>query len=313
MDLSDFMEIKEEKREKVLLIDANNLSMRCLYVAAVPGKKRIDELSNTDLKSIDQYGFIPQVFKRTVLMSIRKICRQFRPNRIIFCQEGFNNWRKEAFETYKSNRAVNREESAIDFNQFFAICNEFYEGLSKCMKNSLFLKVNRLEADDLIALTTKLRQDWDIVALTTDKDFYQLHKYSNFKQYDPIKEKYITVINPKEALLEKIVLGDKGDDVPPLKKGVGPKTFQKILSDGLDAWIDNNELREAFERNTKLISFDCIPVEFNSSVSNILDNWKPELFDSREFYNFIANNGLGAIFEELETFINIFAEVKSEN
>ena len=172
------------------------------------------------------------------------------------------------------------------------------------MKNSQFLTVPHLEADDLIALTVMNEPNWDITLVSTDKDFYQLHAYKNFHQWDPIKEEYIQVMNPEAALMEKIVLGDRSDNIPSLKKGVGTKTFAKIYSEGLNEWLSLNMLQESFDRNTKLISFRCIPEEYKSQVKNIIEDFEKQPFDSREFFNFIIGEGLGAFMDKATDFIN---------
>lgn len=238
-------------------------------------------------------------------MSIRKLARTFQPDRIIFCRESHDgNWRKSIYADYKGNRAAARESSVIDFNSFFPINEKFIEGLEKCMKNSQFLTVPHLEADDLIALTVMNEPNWDITLVSTDKDFYQLHAYKNFHQWDPIKEEYIQVMNPEAALMEKIVLGDRGDNIPSLKKGVGTKTFAKIYSEGLNEWLSLNMLQESFDRNTKLISFRCIPEEYKSQVKNIIEDFEKQPFDAREFFNFIIGEGLGAFMDKATDFIN---------
>ena len=191
-----------------------------------------------------------------ILYSIRKLIRNFNPDRVIYCKESYDgNWRKSIYPEYKANRAAARESSVVDMGKFFEVNNNFVLGLERCMKQAQFLTVPHLEADDLIALTVMTQPNWDITLVSTDKDFYQLHSFKNFHQWDPIKEEYIQIINPEAALLEKVVRGDRSDNIPSLKRGVGTKTFAKIYQEGLNDWIVENNLQESFDRNQKLISF----------------------------------------------------------
>jgi len=295
-ELENFINFTEEHptKEKVLLVDTNNMSMRCLYALAY-------DPTDTQFTS----------YKNAFLGSLKKAIRQFEPTKIIFCQEGGNNWRKEAFDGYKASRAAGYAESAVDFNEFFTMNNEFIAGLQKALQNALFLRVPKLEADDLIALITKYKQDWEIVLISTDKDFYQLHKYSNFHQYDPIKHKYVTVLDPKLALMQKIITGDKSDDIPQLKLRVGPKTVEKIIIDGLDEWLETNDLKEKFDRNRRLIDFDYIPAELHKPVLDAVNNWQQGRFNGTEYMNFIANAHLGLEVEKLNETIEIFSRVHS--
>lgn len=246
-----------------------------------------------------------------MLMSIRALARDFKPNRIIFCREAHDrNWRYDIYPEYKGNRAAARDSSIVDFSAFFPTNEEFINNLQDCMKNCQFLTVPHLEADDLIASIVKTKPEWDIVLISTDKDFYQLHTHSNFKQYDPIKGQYVNVINPDAALMEKIVRGDKSDNIPSIQKGIGSVKFAKIYSEGLNDWIVNNNLQEAFDRNTKLISFKSIPIEYQNQVMDAVNNFVPQDFDARSFYNLIIGNGLGAFLDKITDFINILKGVK---
>ncbi|MBO7696372.1 MAG: hypothetical protein J6T10_27355 [Methanobrevibacter sp.] len=294
--LDDFMEDitpTTNKHEKVLLVDYHNLAMRNLFGQA---------FDPTDVSFVG--------FRVSMLVSIRKLARDFQPNRIIFCKEAHDrNWRYDVYSDYKAGRAEARESSVVDFSAFFPINESFMNGLEACLRNCQFLKIPHLEADDLIALTVMTNPDWDITLVSTDKDFYQLHKYKNFKQWDPIKGEYITIINPEAALQEKIVRGDKSDNIPSLQKGVGSKRFAKIYSEGLMDWINKNNLQESYDRNTKLISFNCIPTEYHQIVKNALNEFKKEPFDGRAFYSFVIGNGLGAFLDKTTDFINIMKNV----
>ena len=289
MNIDEFLDSPaEQPKENVLLIDLHNLCMRHLF-AQIPDP--------TDI-SFTQY-------KIGILYSIRKLIRKFNPDRVIYCKESYDgNWRKSIYPDYKANRAAKRESAVVDMNKFFEINNEFIAGLERCMKQSQFLTVPHLEADDLIALTVMTQPNWDVTLVSTDKDFYQLHAYKNFHQYDPIKEEYIQIINPEMALLEKVVRGDRIDNIPSIKKGVGTKTFAKIFNQGLNEWLVENNLQDAFDRNQKLISFRCIPEEFKSQVKNTLEDFEKQPFDSREFFNFIINEGIGAFMAQATEFIN---------
>lgn len=292
-DLSEFISYEEQKKDTVLLVDTNNLAMRCLFALAY---------DPTDVNFT--------MYKNAFLMSLRKIIKQLQPNRIIFCLEGFHNWRKTLFTDYKCSRAPGREASPVDFDAFFKMNNEFIEDLSNVLKNALFLKIEHLEADDLIAMSAKYKKEWNIIAVSTDKDFYQLHKFKNFKQWDPIKDRFIEVLNPETALMVKIITGDKSDDIPQLKFRVGAKTVEKIISEGkLDEWLKENDLVEKFDRNRKLVDFEFIPDEFRSIFLDRVNCWKQGKFDGRAFFNFVVKHGLGIEVERMDETIEIFSKV----
>lgn len=297
MGIEDFIDEGQEiktKKDQVLLIDLHNLAMRNLYA---------QPFDPTDVTFLG--------FRVAMLMSIRKLARDFKPNKIIFCCESHQrNWRADIYEDYKANRIADRASSTINFDSFFPANDSFIDGFKNCAKNCQFLTIPHLEADDLIASIVMNKPEWDITLVSTDKDFYQLHTYQNFKQYDPINNKFISVLNPDAALAEKIVRGDKSDNIPSLRKGVGQKTFAKIYSNGLQDWITTNFLQEAFDRNTKLISFKAIPIEYQQAVKDAVNSFEAHDFDARSFYSFIIGSGMGCFLDKINDFINILKDVK---
>ena len=50
--------------------------------------------------------------------------------------------------------------------------------------------------------------------VSSDKDFIQLHKYYNVKQFSPTQKKLLNSIDPNEYLKEHIMKGDRGDGIP---------------------------------------------------------------------------------------------------
>ena len=53
-----------------------------------------------------------------------------------------------------------------------------------------------------------------VMILSGDKDFIQLQKYPNVKQYSPITKKMINGMNPDDYLKEHVLKGDTSDGVP---------------------------------------------------------------------------------------------------
>lgn len=306
MGFSKFADITAApvSKPEVLLIDYSNLAMRCLH--SLP------------------YDPLDESFKRWRLLmmgSIKKSIRDRKPDKVIFCMEGGNNWRKLYYPQYKANRVYGKpEETAdgkddakhtIDFDKFFAESARFVRSLAAYIPNTQFLCVPGSEADDLIAIITKSQQQWNVTCQSSDRDFYQLFKYPNYKQYDGIKRKFIEVINPEMYLLEKIIVGDGGDNVPQLKQKIGPKRAEAIINseEGLEAWLKKENLEKEFERNRTLISFDCIPEEVQFNIRTAVESFEPKKFDPRKTMDFLVENDLAAMFDDFNVFINLFTKL----
>ena len=108
------------------------------------------------------------------------------------------------------------------------------------------------------------------------KDFIQLQKYPNVKQYSPILKKYVNDHNPSTYIKEHILKGDTSDGVPNV---LSPdNTFvdsirqrplgRKKIETWLDIHIDDlpEEVKRNYQRNDKLINLDNIPEELGKEI-----------------------------------------------
>ena len=117
------------------------------------------------------------------------------------------------------------------------------------------------------------------IIISSDKDFTQLQKYKNIKQFSPIQKKMLTVSDPYKYLKEHIIRGDKGDGIPNILspddcivEGVRQRPISKKK---VETWMDKkpedfceNGMSEKWERNKKLIDFDCIPKEISDAIAD---------------------------------------------
>lgn len=280
-------------KDRVLLIDFANLSIRNLFAV------KYDPLD-------ENYT----VWKNMIIRSLRKLFLAFDPGRVIFCLEGRNNWRKDVYPEYKAQRKLARDTSHIDFDTFFPVQNDFIEVLKNLLTNCCFLQVEGAEADDLIGCITKNNPKWNIINISTDRDFFQLYKFNNYRQYDPIKNKFIEVVEPKNYLLEKVILGDMGDNIPNIRAGIGPKTAAKIVNckEGLDEWLKIQNLEAEFNRNLTLIDFEFIPEEVQNEINKALKEYKITKFDPRALMDFFTKNDLTAFISDITLLANLFSK-----
>ena len=75
------------------------------------------------------------------------------------------------------------------------------------------IEVYGAEADDIIA-TICSEYSEEILILSGDKDFIQMQRFPNVKQYSPITKKMINGANPDGYLKEHIFKGDSTDGIP---------------------------------------------------------------------------------------------------
>ena len=151
-------------------------------------------------------------WKSEILKSLVWLMRETEANSLILAMEGKKCWRYEVFDQYKSHRKEEKAKAKMDFDTYYPMFDSFCSLLRQYMPNIYQIKVARAEGDDVVAsLTKRLTPDYDVICVSTDRDFYQLLKYPGYRQFHPIKRKYVEVLNPERYLLEKVIVGDHKD------------------------------------------------------------------------------------------------------
>ena len=220
------------------------------------------------------------LLRHMVLNSIRSYNQKFKNEygeMIIACDAG-NNWRRQIFPYYKANRRKNREKSELNWTQIFDTLSKVREELKEFFPYRV-IQIDGAEADDIIGtlVDTFGNTSEKILIMSGDKDFVQLQRYMNVKQYDPVQKKWRTTNDPDRFVKEHIMRGDTGDGVPNFLSAdntfvVGAR--QKPLSQKkLDAWIhmdprdfcDDNMLR-GYMRNQQLVDLTFIPENLREQV-----------------------------------------------
>jgi hypothetical protein len=220
------------------------------------------------------------LLRHMVLNSIRSYNQKFKNEygeMIIACDAG-NNWRRQIFPYYKANRRKNREKSELNWTQIFDTLSKVREELKEFFPYRV-IQIDGAEADDIIGtlVDTFGNTSEKILIMSGDKDFVQLQRYMNVKQYDPVQKKWRTTNDPDRFVKEHIMRGDTGDGVPNFLSAdntfvVGAR--QKPLSQKkLDAWIhmdprdfcDENMLR-GYMRNQQLVDLTFIPENLREQV-----------------------------------------------
>jgi 5'-3' exonuclease len=153
------------------------------------------------------------------------------------------------------------------------------------------IHLDEVEADDVIATlvdsTQQFGSDEPVMIISSDKDFIQLQRYNNVKQFSPMSKTFIKESDPIRALREKILRGDSGDGIPNVLSY--DSTFvdnvrQKTLSSKkVDEWIkdwDNlskvmeNDVYLNFKRNKTLIDLSEIPQDKKAAIINTFESIK---------------------------------------
>ena len=222
--------------------------------------------------------------RHMILNSVRMYRTMFNDEygEVILTYDSKHYWRRDFFPQYKSNRKKGREADNKDWDAIFEVLNKIKAEIKENLPYK-FLEVYGAEADDIIATICKYSQtekdrskNEKIIIISGDKDFIQLQKYMNVKQYSPILKKLVNGSNPETYIKEHILKGDTSDGVPNV---LSP---DNTFTDGLrqrplgkkkiEAWLDmdisefKDEVKRNYQRNEKLIDLSKIPDELENEI-----------------------------------------------
>ena len=256
--------------------------------------------------------------RHMILNSLRMYRTKFKEEfgELILCFDSRHYWRRDHFPYYKAGRKKDRKESNLDWDAIFSCLNDIKQELKDYFPYK-HLEVYGAEADDIIAVLC-LELEYDngkTLILSGAKDFIQLHRFTNVKQYSPITKKFINGIDPYEYLTEHILKGDTSDGVPNVlspdntfvdglrQKPVGKKKIAEWTGNILipaEMALPNEEARRNFQRNEKLIDLSKSPEDIFMSC---LDAYKEASDGDRsKLLNYFIEKRLSNLTESIGDF-----------
>lgn len=306
MSLLDVMEVDQTDINTLVIIDLHNMIFRNLFIA----HNILNSEENKDSNPLtDNFN----LWKHLMLNGLYGYVKQFSADRLVVAMEGRNYWRRGVYAAYKGNRAAARDESPIDFEKFFPIMDQFLDELRIILPSAMFLKIDKAEADDVIAVLSKNVSTNKTIIVSNDKDMYQLHKYPWIKQWNPIKKNFVEILSPDRDLQIKILTGDPGDNIPSVGKKInrkiGPVNAKKIL-DNFEEEMKNPALFEAYNLNKTLIDFSCIPESISKEILDTYNNYKVGKYVGRTMYQYMIERDMQKNLENLQDFNKVFGELK---
>ena len=188
-----------------------------------------------------------QVLIRKCVIDLCNTVRKFRDVKRVAVVIDSHSWRYNYYEDYKY--ALTRVRDPY-YKHFLTVLDMLEQLLRK--KGLIVSRVNGAEGDDLLyvwALYFGYCLDEQLVIITGDSDIRQIinknvslynNNSKNLKLYCiPEKEVFwneyldtdvqVVPTKPFEVLLYKVVMGDKSDNIPKLKKGFGDKAFENFI------------------------------------------------------------------------------------
>ena len=251
----------------MILVDMNQVTISNLMMQV--GSKRQNDVDEN-------------LVRHMVLNSLRMYRSRFFEEfgELILCYDNKRYWRRDYFPNYKCNRRKDRANSNLDWNLIFETLNTIRDEIVENFPYKV-IEVDGAEADDCIAticmhINQTPNEYEKVLILSSDKDFIQLQKYLNVKQYSPILKKYVEGHNPDTYIKEHILKGDTSDGIPnvlsPDNTFVDGLRQKPLGKKKIDAWLNMNindlhdEVKRNYQRNVKLIDLSKIPNELESEI-----------------------------------------------
>jgi hypothetical protein len=273
-------------------------------------------LSNIIVQKLNDENMI----RHMVLNSIRMYNKRYRKEygQMVICADGMNTWRRQYFPEYKGMRRKGKEESTMDWNEIFRIVNLIREEIQENLPYKV-LHMEGCEADDIIGALAIRTQEFGhgepVMIVSSDKDFIQLQKYNNVKQFSPIQKKAVTDKNPRTYLFNHVMRGDSGDGIPNVLSK--DDTFMSggkqtpLRQTRIDDWAANadklkdympEDLYRNYQRNKTLIDLNEIPENIQESIINKYDNQKLPM--KMKVLNYLIKKRCTNLIECVEEFYN---------
>jgi hypothetical protein len=263
-------------------------------------------------------NLIRHMILNSIRMYRKKYFREF--GEVVITSDGSKNWRYEAFPQYKSKRKEARKESKIDWKEVFRITNKVFDELNEYFPYKVVMH-DKCEADDVIAqLALSTQVDFGhiepVMIISSDKDFGQLQKYSNIRQYSPMLKKEIKVENPRKQLIELILKGDQADGIPNVlssddtfTQGIRQTPLRQAKIDEIIADLDEGELLYAaswyrnYLRNKKLIDLTETPKALKEEIINTFEQQGNKSDNKKKVMSYLIANNCVNLVEVIGDFI----------
>src|SRR6056300_2097817 len=267
--------------------------------------------------------FDERLIRHMILNSLRMYRTRYKDEygELVLAVDASNNWRRKAFPQYKANRKKGRDESTFDWNEAFRILNTVREEMAENFPYKV-IRIDGCEADDVIGTIVSMNPDSNndfnpekIMIVSSDRDFLQLLRFNNVRQFSPLLKKELKEQNPRLYLQTHIIKGDKGDGVPNILsddnvfvEGFRQTPMSQKKVDALIEDVNEGELLYAaswyrnYCRNKKLIDLSETPSELKTQIINTYNEQDPGPKTSKVL-NYLVAKRCNNLIESVQEFI----------
>jgi len=281
----------------MILVDMNQISLASMMMHLHMSKTKEPEDS---------------MVRHMILNSLRMYRTRFSSEygELVLCHDSRHYWRRDFFPEYKASRRKGREKSDLDWDAIFQCLNAIKEEIKINMPYKC-IEVYGAEADDIIGTLCATISE-EIMIISGDKDFIQLQRFPNVKQFSPITKKTVNGANPGGYLKEHVFRGDTSDGVPNVlspdntftdglrQRPLGKKKIASWMDHNFEDVAPNDEVKRNYQRNRKLIDLTYTPDEL---TKEIIDTYNEAPFGDRsKLLNYFIQKRLKNLTESIGEF-----------
>jgi len=290
----------------MLLIDWQQLMYATLHAQSTFGQGQIQ----------------PGLLKHSILNVLRGLISRFKEQNtdkiIVICCDSKNSWRKDSFPFYKASRKKVRDASThIDWTEVFPIFDQLKVDLKENFPY-IVIDVDQAEADDIIGVLTNHYSKSNVIIVSADKDFLQLHR-PGVIQWDNIRSRYLSTTN-NNYLNEHILQGDRGDGIPNVlsdndcfvigkrQTTLRQKTIDKMIAELNKLQSDNemvswqSDITRNFLRNKLLIDLSMTPQHICDEIIHQFETQKKSPKKSN-ILNYLMANRMSDLIQHMQEFV----------
>ena len=181
-----------------------------------------------------------------IISSLKKIGVKKDDKIILAVDSKYGSWRKNFDFSYKKDRKEKRDKSPIDWKTMYKRMNKFVKLLDEATPFHI-IRLKKMEADDIMAYSTKFYKDKECILISYDSDFEQLLLRDNVKIFSP---------HPKAKNCPyKILDLDRQKEIAKAYKSLAKK-IKKEVSDGL---VSDLLTEQDFEKRESIVSLLSLP------------------------------------------------------
>lgn len=261
------------------------------------------------------------LLRHMILNSLRMYRNSYKDKfgELVLCCDGKNNWRRGYYPQYKANRKKKREADTFDWAKAFEILTNVRKEIQENFPYKV-IQVDECEADDIIGTLCENTQEFgqyeDVMIISADKDFLQLQRFPNVRQYSPLLKKEYKEETPLVSLMEKIMKGDAGDGVPNILsdddvfvEGRRQIPLSKKKKEAIKEDLAEGELLYAaswyrnYQRNETLIDLSKTPQRLKDQILDVFNSQDP-WHNKGLVFPYLINKNMKMLIESVEEFIN---------